>query len=167
MRYSVVIPAFDPDTGMLRIAEAVAAACPEALVVVDDGSSAERAGQFRELEGLEGVVVLRHERNRGKGAAIKTGLRYLLEHTPETSGAVTMDADGQHTLEDLLRVGSVLEREKHALVMGVREFGRDVPLRSRVGNVVTKKLFNFVTGMDLADTQSGLRGIPMSLVPPY
>ena len=166
MNYSVVIPAFDPDAGILQIVEAVAATRPEAVVVIDDGSPADKADRFRGLKGLERVVVLRHERNRGKGMAIKTGLRYVLKHNPNAVGAVTMDADGQHTLEDMLKVGSALVREKHSLVMGVRRFGREVPLRSRVGNVVTKTVFNFATGMSLIDTQTGLRAIPMSLVPP-
>ncbi|MFC1657533.1 glycosyltransferase, partial [Candidatus Moduliflexota bacterium] len=82
MNYSVVIPAFDPDAGMLQIVEAVAATRPEAVVVIDDGSPADKADRFRGLKGLERVVVLRHERNRGKGMAIKTGLRYVLKHNP-------------------------------------------------------------------------------------
>jgi glycosyltransferase involved in cell wall biosynthesis len=163
--YAVIIPAFEPDAGLPTIVSAVAASLPRVVVVVDDGSSAASAVHFQGLLGLERVVVLRHGSNRGKGEAIKTGLRHVLEHCPDAVGAVTMDADGQHTLEDVLKVGTLLLRERHALVLGERAFGGKVPVLSRLGNVLTKAIFNRATGMHLSDTQTGLRGIPLELVP--
>ena len=127
--YVVIIPAFEPGPDLVHIAEAVAATHPRALVVVDDGSSAAAADVFRALAGLDGVTVIRHGRNLGKGEAIKTGLRHVREHFPDAAGAVTMDADGQHALEDVLRVGEVLQREPAALVLGERAFHGAVPLR--------------------------------------
>jgi glycosyltransferase involved in cell wall biosynthesis len=162
-RYAVVVPAFEPDAELLPLVKAVADARPLAVVVVDDGSAAASAVHFKGLEGLEGVSVLRHEVNRGKGEAIKTGLRHVLERIPDAIGAVTMDADGQHTPEDVLKVGALLLRKQEALILGERDFRGDVPLRSRVGNALTKAIFNLATGMNLSDTQTGLRGIPRGL----
>jgi glycosyltransferase involved in cell wall biosynthesis len=163
--YAVVIPAYEPDVGLSTTVRAVAAALPRAVVVVDDGSSAGSAARFEELQDLERVVVLRHAGNRGKGAAIKTGLQHVLECFPDVVGVVTMDADGQHTLEDVLKVAAVLLREKHALVLGERAFDGEVPARSLLGNMLTMGIFNLATGMHLADTQTGLRGIPLGVVP--
>jgi glycosyltransferase involved in cell wall biosynthesis len=163
--YAVIIPVFGPDAGLSAIVRAVTAALPRLTVVVDDGSSAKSAMHFQELQSLERVVVLRHGSNKGKGAAIKTGLRYILEHCPEAVGAVTMDADGQHMIQDILKVGALLLREKHALILGERGFAGKVPVLSRVGNAVTKVIFNLATGLHLSDTQTGLRGIPLGLVP--
>ena len=161
--YVVIIPAFEPGPDLVHIAEAVAATHPRALVVVDDGSSAAAADVFRALAGLDGVTVIRHGRNLGKGEAIKTGLRHVRENFPDAAGAVTMDADGQHALEDVLRVGEVLQREPGALVLGERAFHGEVPLRSRLGNSLTKAIVNVTTGLRLTDTQTGLRGIPFGL----
>jgi glycosyltransferase involved in cell wall biosynthesis len=163
--YAVIIPAFEPDARLSTIVRAVTAALPRVVVVVDDGSSATSAIHFQELQGLERVVVLRHRSNRGKGEAIKTGLRHVLKHCPDGVGVVTMDADGQHTLEDFLKVRALLLREKQALVLGERAFSGKVPALSRVGNVLTKVIFNCATGMHLSDTQTGLRGIPLGLAP--
>ncbi|WP_240189780.1 glycosyltransferase [Bacillus sp. P14.5] len=48
-----------------------------------------------------GVTVLEHERNQGKGAALKTGIAHAVERFPDTNGIITVDADGQHLPEDV------------------------------------------------------------------
>jgi glycosyltransferase involved in cell wall biosynthesis len=163
--YAVVIPTLEPDVRLATIVKSVAAAHSCAVIVVDDGSPARSAPHFRRLHGLERVVVLHHGSNRGKGEAIKTGLRHVLENCPAAVGAVTMDADGQHAPEDALKVGALLLREKYSLILGERSFRGKVPLLSRVGNTLMKAVFNRATGMHLSDTQTGLRGIPLGLVP--
>jgi len=69
---------------------------------------------------------------------------------------VTADADGQHTPEDIIRVASEAERSG-VPVLGVRDFGEDVPFRSMIGNQVSKFLFRLFSGTSVADTQTGLR----------
>jgi putative flippase GtrA len=109
--------------------------------------------------------VLAHSKNRGKGRALKTGIRYYLEHSPaESSGIVTADADGQHHAND---IASVLEtgRKRNGLVLGIRQFSRSVPFRSRFGNALTRFTFHAFVGRNLEDTQTGLRFIPRQLLP--
>lgn len=85
---------------------------------------------------------------------------------PQCRGVVTADADGQHHPEDILRVAQRLRTGKaDALVMGVRNFSGDVPLRSRVGNQLTRLFLLWVVGQKLSDSQTGLRGIPRTLIP--
>jgi len=76
---------------------------------------------------------------------------------------VTIDADGQHSVEDSLKVGRRLQSDPGKLVVGARSFDGDVPFRSRFGNSVTRTLFRVLVGIPLSDTQSGLRGIPRAL----
>jgi putative flippase GtrA len=101
----------------------------------------------------------------GKGAALKTGINRALCAFPDCAGVVTADADGQHAAADIVRVADRLAAGKGALIMGVRGFGRDVPLRSKFGNELTRGLVRVLTGQRISDTQTGLRGIPKALLP--
>ncbi len=166
MNYSVLIPAYNPDEKLLTLVQGlVAAHCP--VVIVDDGSEKKDATIFDALAGLTGVVVLRHETNQGKGEALKTGMAYLKDNHADRIGIVCVDADGQHSVDDALKVGKLLEANPMSLILGVREFQADVPWRSRFGNCLTRCVFHALTGLKLSDTQSGLRGIPMRQVPHY
>ena len=78
---------------------------------------------------------------------------------------MTADADGQHALADVLRIVQALVENPGRLVMGARQFDTGVPLRSRFGNVVTSCVMRALVGHNLRDTQTGLRGIPMDLIP--
>lgn len=159
MDTTVLIPAFRPDHGLLALAAALA---PQTrLVVVDDGSGPDFAPLFKQLEELP-LVLLRHGENRGKGAAIKTGLAYIL--SAGGGGVITADADGQHSAQDILRVREAMEAHPGVLVLGARDIRR-MPPRSRVGNTITGFFFRLMTGLHITDTQTGLRGFPESMLP--
>lgn len=134
------------------------------IVVVDDGSGIVYQEIFDELEALPGVVILRHETNKGKGAALKTGFEFVLAHGNEYRQVVTADADGQHRKEDIIKMVEAVKQNPDALVLGVRSFDGAVPLRSRIGNVLTKAIFRAFFSIRISDTQSGLRGIQLSMV---
>ena len=167
LRFAVLIPALNPDRILLGLLAELRRAGVPRVVVVDDGSSGHSAEIFAAVAGMDSVTLLRHERNVGKGAAIRTALTHVRSRSPELLGAVVMDADGQHTVADALRVGSVLEEGAGALVLGVRGFEGDVPFRSRLGNAISAGLFGLLTGLKLSDVQTGLRGIPEDLAPQF
>src|SRR5690606_31290079 len=100
----IVIPAYQPNETLSKLVAQLRAATGRGIVVVNDGSRAELAPVFDACKAVDGVVVLTHEANRGKGAALKTGLRWLQDRHPEAAGAVTADADGQHEVEDILKL---------------------------------------------------------------
>lgn len=135
------------------------------IIVVDDGSEAKHKEVFAALGNISDVIVLSHAVNRGKGAALKTGLNYIACEFPESIGAVTIDADGQHALEDACSVAQGLKNSPQQLVIGVRNFKGQVPKRSLWGNNITRYALKVVAGIKLSDTQSGLRGIPQGLIP--
>lgn len=68
-------------------------------------------------------------------------------------------------MDDIVAVAQTLLRRPDALILGVRKFGPDVPLRSRLGNTLTRHLLRLLVGQRLADTQTGPRGIPRHLIP--
>jgi putative flippase GtrA len=135
------------------------------VVVVDDGSDAVCDTLFRAVDRHANVTVLRHAVNLGKGQALKTGFNHVLLAHPGAPGVVTADADGQHLPKDIASVASALVAEPHHLWLGCRSFSGEVPLRSMIGNRVTKLVFKAVFGQGVSDTQTGLRGVPMALVP--
>lgn len=160
----VLIPAYRPSGALADLVADLALRGFTRILVVDDGSGPSYVPVFESLLGRPQVTLLRHERNRGKGEALKTGLRHLLASCPDAEGAVTADADGQHLPEDIERVACRLAGSGGStLVLGCRRFGPDVPLRSRFGNLITAAAMRWIAGLHLGDTQTGLRGIPRSL----
>jgi glycosyltransferase involved in cell wall biosynthesis len=162
-RLLVLIPAWQPDHRLVSLVEDLRGSGFAGILVVDDGSSGAAAGVFEQLRLLHDVVVVRHERNRGKGRALKTGIEFVLREMPGIQGVITADADGQHRAEDIVRVARGLCQEEQ-LVLGARAFGGVVPLRCRFGNGVTRSVFGWLTGVRLSDTQTGLRGIPRRML---
>ena len=156
MRCGVLIPAYQPDGRLEELASELAAAGLE-TVVVDDGSTV-NPDVFRRLE-ERGIPVLRHPENRGKGRALKTGLAHMAGQGFQA--AVTADADGQHTAEDIRTVIRALEEHPGRLILGARDVEQMIP-RSRAGNTLTRRLFQVLHGIRLQDTQTGLRGIPFT-----
>ena len=161
----LLIPAYKPGAMLPSvIREVLGSGAVQKVIVVDDGSGTEGEAVFRDVLAIEGVELIRHERNLGKGAAIKKGLFAISENYPECAGVVTADADGQHTPKDIIKVAEEMTENPGTLVLGVRDVAL-MPLRSKFGNVLTRYILRFLTGHRLTDTQTGLRGIPMDLVP--
>lgn len=151
-----LIPAYNPPRALLALVDALKRKF-DRVVVVDDGST-EGHDVLSEVERkVDGF--LRHSENRGKGAALKLGFEHIGERN-----VVTVDADGQHRIGDIIRVADSIEASRRRLVIGVRAFSGKVPLRSRFGNFWTRWFFFLATGILVKDTQTGLRGIPASLV---
>ena len=152
----IVIPAYEPDETLLTIIHAIRQKTANPILIVNDGSGSAFLPVFEKAK--EEAIVLNREENRGKGEAIKYALRYLTERMPEAEAVITMDADGQHQISDVVRISQALEENPEALVIGCRNFEGPVPLRSRFGNTVTKYVFRLASGQFVSDTQTGLRG---------
>lgn len=157
---ALVIPAYEPGAPLIRLLQQL---CPHwngPIIVVDDGSSEKSAPIFRQAEEM-GARVLRHSVNLGKGRALKTAFNVCLTEYMGLIGCVTADADGQHLPEDILRCAKALCRTPSALILGCRDFsGTQVPWQNRLGNRMTCLVMRWFGGVDLEDTQTGLRGIP-------
>lgn len=166
----VIIPALNPDETLVDyIRQLLQCGVPQ-IIVIDDGSDQEHQPCFQEIGRMDKVILLVHENNMGKGRSLKDALAYYDAHGMNRyyNGVITADADGQHSVADVLRISQIMS-EKHtsALVLGERAFDKDVPLRSRFGNSCTRIVFRLLYRLKLRDTQSGLRGIPNRLIPVF
>ena len=168
-KIAIVIPALAPGDELPGYVRELRQSGIEDIIVINDGSdeSYDRVfGKIRD-EGLADVLV--HEKNRGKGAAIKTAIKYFLEEEKyaDCAGIITVDADGQHTVKDVLNITSIMikDGDTEKLYIGERSFDKDVPLRSQFGNIITRNVFRLFYGVGLTDTQTGLRGMPRCLLP--
>jgi len=165
MEVPVLIPAFQPGPELVALVEQLVQYGTPLIVIVDDGSDPRCRAIFERCATFSQVRVLRHPSNLGKGAALKTAIRYILESATHFIGAVTADADGQHAPEDILAVARTLIANPDCLALGCRHFGEHVPLRSRVGNLCTRALARVILGQPVQDSQTGLRGLPITLLP--
>ncbi len=155
-RVWAAVPVFNNRDTVRAVVTACKAVVPN-VVVVDDGSTdADVAGL---LNGLE-ITFLKHERNRGKGAAILTASRFIEERGG--SYMITIDADGQHDPGDIRKFLPLLPAEENAVVVGIRDFNiENVPASSRFGRAFANFWLRVETGEVLDDCQSGLRAYPV------
>ena len=157
---SIIIPAYQPDEKLIGTINGLVESGFYDILVVDDGSRESCKDIFDKVEQMKECTLLRHEINKGKGAALKTAITYFNENRKDKEAVVTVDADGQHLVEDIEAVSkSVLDTKK--VVFGVRNFSNpNVPLKSKLGNNITATVFRLFFGMKLSDTQTGLRAFP-------
>ena len=161
----VLVPSYKPGEALEILIRELLDRDFEMIVVVNDGSGPEFDEIFARVARSPRVHLVEHGVNLGKGAALKTGLNYALVKCRNLHGVVTADGDGQHHPDDIVKVAEALPPDGNALVLGVRGFSGQVPLRSRLGNDITRGLMRTLVGQKLADTQTGLRGIPSHLIP--
>ena len=163
-KVSVILPSYNPSEKILEVIRGVLGQGFCDILVINDGSRAEHAPIFDEISKIGGCTVLTHEVNKGKGAGLKTGFRFFRDNRPDGLGVVTIDDDGQHLPEDIRRCAEAMA-ESGDFILGARDFSRpDVPDRSRVGNRVTAAVLRVLAGLDISDTQTGLRAIPAKYI---
>ena len=165
MSFAILIPAYKPDQRLVTLVDQLSNACQAPIVIVNDGSPAEHAPVFAALEAIPRITLLTHPANQGKGAALRTGFRYIESLPAEITCIVTADADGQHSVKDILAVAETAAQKPEAMITGSRRFDKDVPPRSMFGNTVTRWVMRLFFGVRLWDTQTGLRAIPRRLLP--
>lgn len=157
----VIIPAYKPDQTLVTITDRLwGYGCQ--IIVIDDGSGEEYHTVFDKVRDI--CIVLSHSKNRGKGAAIKTALTYIKNEMWDSGPVGIMDCDGQHLPEDMMKLLEAAGAHKKTLVLGVREVGKEMPLKSRLGNQITRAVFKIVSGTKVSDTQTGLRAFDAELI---
>lgn len=145
---TVVLPAFNEAGCIGEVVTAIKAAAPwHEVLVVDDGST-DGTGH---AAAAAGARVVRHPYNKGNGAAVKSAIR-------NASGEwiVIVDADGQHRLDDALRVVGRLG--EYDLVVGARDKSTQATIGRRAGNAVLNAMASYLTERHIPDLTSGMRG---------
>lgn len=164
MNVSVILPSYDPSDSLPRAAKLLIESGFDDIIVINDGSVS-GTEFFDEIASFPEVTLLVHEKNMGKGKALKTGFEYFLQNRETRSGVVTVDDDLQHDIDDVKTCAEKMELCGKA-VFGARDFKREnVPAKSKIGNNITAFVFRFICGIRLSDTQTGLRALPRSYLP--
>ncbi|HBH96006.1 MAG TPA: polysaccharide biosynthesis protein GtrA [Ruminococcaceae bacterium] len=166
MNVSVILPSYDPSPKLIEAVEALIGSGFDDIIVINDGSSKDSSKQiFEQIKKYPHVTLISHEKNMGKGRALKTGFEFFLENRKDKAGVVTTDDDLQHTPADICACAEDMENKSIA-VFGARSFkGDNIPPKSRIGNNITSFTFRFLCGIKITDTQTGLRAIPRSYLP--
>lgn len=159
-KFAVIIPAFRPMKNLPEYIQLLIQNNVPQIIVINDGSEEEYNEIFSQIERLNECTVITHPINRGKGSSLKTAFTYFLNHYSYLNGIVTADADGQHSIKDVLEVGNRLDTIEEGFVLGSRVFKKKyMPFRSWIGNRFTSIVFKLFFGQYIRDTQTGLRGI--------
>ncbi|MCM1125278.1 MAG: bifunctional glycosyltransferase family 2/GtrA family protein [Lachnospiraceae bacterium] len=160
----VIIPALDPDAKLIKLLDELHTINITKIVLIDDGTRNEGNKNIFEmaLNKYPDLIILRNYINLGKGRALKYAFNYLLNNSGMVKGAVTADSDGQHSASDIQKCINLLRQEpddSNVLFLGYRDFdSKNVPFRSKFGNKITRIVLSGLCGVNVTDTQTGLRG---------
>lgn len=155
----IIIPSYEPDERLFTVLKDLNDNNIAPVILINDGSGPNYNNYFEKAQKDYGVVLLKHEVNCGKGRALKTAFSYCLEHYPDMMGAITIDSDGQHTVNSMLRLMNTAQ-DNTQLILGVRDFASaGVPKKSQWGNNITIAVFKLLYKTSISDTQTGLRYI--------
>ena len=156
-----LIPAYEPQDNLISLVHELKENNFE-VVVIDDGSGKEFKYIFDEVSSC--AKVLGYNKNKGKGVALKVGFEYIKSNSMQDYVVVTMDCDGQHTVSDAKKLCEVAKLNPNTLVIGKRLRNSKTPFRSRLGNRITRLIYHISTGIDVYDTQTGLRAFNKALL---
>lgn len=164
MKYVPIIPSYNPSEALITIINELIKQNFKKIIIIDDGSFDKYF--FNKIAKIKECILITHDKNMGKGSALKTGFKYYQNNLiDDYLGVVTLDCDGQHKIPDVINVGNKMIESNH-FVLGVREFNAsNTPLRNKTGNRITSRVFKWLFKIYLKDTQTGLRAIPNKLIP--
>lgn len=148
-----IVPALNAAPSLPRVLAGLRASVPEAFIIgVDDGST--DATRSIMMASCDHTLV--HEVNQGKGMALKSAFREVLDRG--FAATITIDSDGQHDPAFARPIADALE--DYDVVVGVRDrAGTRMPLRRRVSNAISTRAISLCAGCELPDAQSGYRAI--------
>ena len=156
-----LIPAFMPDEAMIKIAIELNRR-EFYVLIIDDGSGPNFDDVFTKAENF--AKVIRQRVNKGKGVALKKGFRFIKADFKPPYTVVTVDADGQHTINDGINGYNYAAKYPNDVVIGCRKLEKTDPIKSRIGNNITNFLYKATTRSKLSDTQTGLRAFSDSSI---
>lgn len=156
-----LIPSYKPDNKLIKLVNDLSKENIE-IIIVDDGSGKNYNEIFNKCKELS--TVISYEENKGKGYALKTGLKYIKNNYKSNNIIVTMDSDGQHLTHDAKKLINECMNDNEKIYLGKRLRDKETPIMSRLGNLVTRFIYKVVTGTDIYDTQTGLRAFSDKLI---
>ena len=153
----ILIPSYEPDEKLIKIVTLLKED-NFPILVVNDGSDPSFDSIFEQIK--NDASYLSYRDNKGKGYALRYGYSHIESFFPDAKYVITVDGDGQHSIEDINKVYDKL-CETDKIVIGVRDFGKDIPPKSLFGNFYSRINRSWLTKQYLPDDQCGLRGFPV------
>jgi len=163
-KIALLIPAFNEEKHIEKVIKNCAIYNMD-IIVVDDGSIDKTAQIVEEIKALGQcqLFFIKHNRNKGKGAALQTGFKYVIEKNYQ--GVITIDADGQHETQEINDFLALVKTESPDLIIGSRlQNHKSMPRIRFFTNLFTSWIISILAGKKVADTQSGFRYISSRLL---
>ena len=157
MKYIVLIPTYDPSGKLKELLSLINKKYE--TVIVDDGSKDKSI--FDSIS--NNAHIISYKDNMGKGYALKKGFEYINNNYKDYI-IVTMDDDMQHDLSDAIKLCDYVNNHDDELALGRRHWDKSTPFSNRMGNKITRFIFKKKTGLNIYDTQSGLRAFSYKLI---
>ena len=162
MNHAIIITLYCENRRTIELCSELSELGAGNIVIVNDGCNP-NSEFFNELKSI-GCHIVNLSSKSGKGASIRAGLEFAHDKLYNISGFITADADGQHKAEDIMKISRALELRPDSLVLGRRNMKKSkAPFSVRLGHRISSLYFKIITGTSCKDTQTGLRGIPLSL----
>ncbi|MBD3306962.1 glycosyltransferase, partial [candidate division KSB3 bacterium] len=162
---TIVIPAYNEEAALTSELPKLIAFCHQhhwQLVVVNDGSTDNTRHVLEQYEDESCLTVAHHKVNRGYGGALKTGI--LSVTTPYLA---TMDADGQHRLEDVQTLCSVLQQHDADMIVGTRQNQRSANWYRGLGKTIIRTVARILVPNTITDLNSGMKVYRTELAKQY
>jgi glycosyltransferase involved in cell wall biosynthesis len=158
LKLVILIPAYNEATQIGQLLQKIAT-MNFSVIVVDDGSNDETA---KEAE-ASGVIVISHNKNRGKGASLETGFKYILNQ--DFDAVLIMDGDGQHSPNDIQKFIDLAKRHPEAMIIGNRmDNTENMPLDRKLTNMFMSFIISCICRQKIPDSQCGFRLIRTGLL---
>ena len=162
MKYIALIPSYEPDDKLIKVVKELHESNKFEIILVNDGSNSSYDDIFNKCRDY--VTYLRYDENQGKGYALKLGFKYIADHYQDVV-VVTMDSDGQHTLKDATNLCDIVSTKDNTMILGKRLRDKKIPFKSKFGNALTRFIYRMSSGIDIYDTQTGLRAFKSDMIP--
>jgi glycosyltransferase involved in cell wall biosynthesis len=165
LRTVIVVPVFNHGAAFARVFERLRRfGLP--IIAVDDGSDEETNNTLADLASrCDSIAIIRHPSNRGKGAAVISGIRHA--NAAGYDHVLQIDADGQHDIEDLPRFLEAARKHPDAVIIGTPVFDSSMPLGRRIGRQLTHVcIWAETLSFDITDSMCGFRVYPVAAVLP-
>lgn len=161
---TIIMPAYNEAASLPAFLEKLLPYCQQnkfKLIIVNDGSSDGSREILDNLEPAEWLQVIHHKLNKGYGSAIKTGVDNV-----NTEYLITIDADGQHTLDDVGKLFAYLKETDADMVVGKRASLHDTKYR-RLGKFLIRSIAKLLMSIKITDLNSGMKVYRSDLAKKY
>ncbi|HBF67898.1 MAG TPA: hypothetical protein DDW20_01060 [Firmicutes bacterium] len=157
----ILLPSYQPEETLVNLTRGLSEN-GFYILIVDDGSGSDYKDIFKRCEKYADVIS--YDKNKGKGFALKTGFKYIIDKKLDYKFVITADGDGQHRIQDIV----LMDKEalaRNMTVIGERRFEVKTPFKSKIGNVTSRFTQALCTFRYMRDNQCGLRAFPTFILP--